>query len=192
MPKVAHPVTIKYIAEIKKALKEFGEHNYYDKGADEVMVVNPKPFLALKQSERLQVVKELMAYKHGQPFCEELASSFDFARENKNPLSEDDANELMDIIEPQKEMQPVDLKPLGLHDIMGMAGAMNSAQPTQATNDDSNAGKELGLIMAQGTLRTALRASHSHLTYAGFTNAEADEIIKDTLEDYEKNKRGQR
>ena len=78
-----HKVAQAYINEIKAALKKFGEYSYYDKGASEVMLIDAKPFLSLPQIERVIVAKELMAYKHGEPFCMELAGDIDRAPKAK-------------------------------------------------------------------------------------------------------------
>ena len=86
-----HPVTEAYIKSIKQALKMFGEHSFYDKGADEVMDINTKPIEKLPQVERVKVIKELMAYKHGQNLC---AAFGEFDK-----LSEAEAGELITLIE---------------------------------------------------------------------------------------------
>lgn len=87
-----HPVTEKYIKAIEYALKMFGEYTYYDKGPEEVMDVNIKPLLKLSQPDRIKVIKELMAYKHGPNLCSMGFGEFD-------GLSDADATALMAIVE---------------------------------------------------------------------------------------------
>ncbi len=87
-----HPLTVKYVKAIKDALKQFGEYHYYDKGAHEVMEVDFESLLALPQAERVLVIKELMAHKHGQQLCIALESDI-------QDLPDAEADELLAIIE---------------------------------------------------------------------------------------------
>lgn len=61
----------KYKADIKKALKSFGEYSYYDKGASDVMSMGPvltelKALSVPDVAETLRLVKD--KNKHADPF----------------------------------------------------------------------------------------------------------------------------
>lgn len=89
-----HPLAEQYIKEIKAAMKMFGSYSYYDKGPDEVMKVNWKPLIKLSQQERVQVLKELLAFKDGQPLAYAIVSELQDADE----VSEEEWGELDEMV----------------------------------------------------------------------------------------------
>ncbi len=71
----------KYVADIKKALKRFGEYNYYDKGASEVMdmrqIGNELGQLTVADvAETLKLVKDGFT-EHYEPFVRACVSNLD-------------------------------------------------------------------------------------------------------------------
>ena len=104
-----HNVTKTIINKIKEALKEFGRYTYYDKGADEIMDNDTLLIRELPHAERLTVVKELMAYEHGQNYLASFQGDFEVGDEF---MSDAEAEELYAVIEESDTPPPSERTPV--------------------------------------------------------------------------------
>ncbi len=78
------------IVEIKKALKQFGTYNYYDKGPEEVMDTSLPLEALLDQTpeEIIVTLLQLKEYEDGAPFWELAMAAVDEAQESRPELEQ--------------------------------------------------------------------------------------------------------
>lgn len=80
-----HPRAIKVIDDINKALRQFGEYTYYDKGAEEVFDVDAlvSELRPLTGDEIGQILADVLTYEHGRPVVSSVLSALDNVEDAK-------------------------------------------------------------------------------------------------------------
>lgn len=80
-----HAIALRTIDDINKALRQFGEYTYYDKGADEVFDVDAlvAELRPLSGDEIGQILADVLTYEHGRPLVSSVLSALDGVEDEK-------------------------------------------------------------------------------------------------------------